>query len=185
MLFKSINDARFSYTYRMLGYAGKPLTLPSPFYVSGTEKYVKELVTSLNHHVSLEGRNISMDRLYTSIALAQWLLSKNITCIGTMQMRRVGIPEEVKSTKQRENFSTRMYWEKESGDMTLTSYVVLTSTGVKNVLVLSTMRPLQGITKDDGKQKPSIFKLNAFTKGGTTVVDQRIAKFTTKVKPPK
>ena len=30
VLFKSLNDARYSYTYRSLVYAGKPTELPSP-----------------------------------------------------------------------------------------------------------------------------------------------------------
>ena len=78
-----------------------------------------------------------------------------------------------------------MYWEKERGDLVITSYVAPTSKGQKNVLVLSTVKPLQGVTKDDGKTKPSIMKLYDFTKGGTDVVDQRIGKYLTKPKSPK
>ena len=93
-LFISLNDAPFSYTYHSLVYAGKPKKLPSPFYICGTESYIKELVTSLEKFVSLQGRNISMDRLYTSIPIAKWLLERNITCVGTLQTRRICIPEE-------------------------------------------------------------------------------------------
>ena len=39
-------------------------------------------------------------------------------------------------------------------------------------MVLSTMRPLQGVTIDDGKKKPAIIKFYDFTKGGTDIVDQ-------------
>ena len=53
------------------------------------------------------------------------------------------------------------------------SYAVRTkSKGKKNVLVLSTMRPLPGATRDDGYHKPAIIKLYDFTKGGTDIVDQ-------------
>ena len=34
------------------------------------------------------------------------------------------------------------------------------------------MRPIPGITKDDGKSKPAIMKFYDFTKGGTDIVDQ-------------
>ena len=34
------------------------------------------------------------------------------------------------------------------------------------------MQPLQGVTIDDGKKKPSIIKFYDFTKGGTDIVDQ-------------
>ena len=88
VLFKSLNDARYSYTYRSLVYAGKPKKQPAPFYVSGTQMYIKELVTSLEKSTSLHGRNISMDRLYTSIPIAKWLLSRNITSVGTHQSNR-------------------------------------------------------------------------------------------------
>ena len=34
------------------------------------------------------------------------------------------------------------------------------------------MRPLNGITRDDNKQKPGIYKFYDFKKGGTDFVDQ-------------
>ena len=34
------------------------------------------------------------------------------------------------------------------------------------------MRPIPGITKDDGKSKPAITRFYDFTKGGTNIVDQ-------------
>ena len=121
MLFKSINDARICYTYRSVVYAGKPIRMPSAFYVSGTDNDIKELVESLERCVVLDGRNISMDRLYTSIPIARWLLSKNLTCVGTMLHRRIGIPEEVKTTRGREKFSSKVFYEKKDGDLSLTS----------------------------------------------------------------
>ena len=55
----------------------------------------------------------------------------------------------------------------------LLSYTVKTKfSGKKNDLLLSTMRPLNGITRDDNKQKPGTFKFYEFTKGGTDIVDQ-------------
>lgn len=185
ILFKSVNDARQSYTYRTFVYAGKPVELPSPHYIKGTQNYIQELVTSLDQVVSLQGRNISMDRLYTSIATARWLLEKNITCVGTLMSNRIGIPGDIKTTKDRATLSSKMYWEKESGDLVITSYVVNTSKGKKNILILSTTKPLRCITRDDSKQKPAVFKLYDFTKGGTDNVDQRIGSYTTKAKSPR
>ena len=34
------------------------------------------------------------------------------------------------------------------------------------------MRPLQGVSIDDGKKKPAIIKFYDFTKGGTDIIDQ-------------
>ena len=54
------------------------------------------MVTRLQASLDLRGRNISYDRLYTSITLAQWLLERGITSIGTLKSNRKGIPDEVK-----------------------------------------------------------------------------------------
>ena len=85
-----------------------------------------------------------MDRLYTSVSVAKWLLTQNMTCVGTMLSRRVGIPEEDK-TKGWEEFSTKMFWEKEKCDLVLSSDFVRTSNGLKNVLLLSTVQPLKAV----------------------------------------
>ena len=129
-----------------------------------------------------EGRNISFDRLCTSIPLAEWLLAKKITCIGTLQHNRKGILPGIKERKEREVLSSEIYWGKEQIIMTMSSYVVTTSKVKKNVLLLSTYNPLLGITKDDDKQKPGLYKLYDFTKGGTDIVDQKMGFYSTKSK---
>lgn len=35
-------------------------------------------------------------------------------------------------------------------------------------------KTILGVTKDDGKNKPAVFKLFDFAKGGTDIVDQRM-----------
>ena len=63
-----------------------------------------------------------------------------------------------KDHDSRERLSTRVYWEKAEGDLCLTSYVVPTSEGVKNVLVLSINDAADSRhKKDDGKKKPAVF----------------------------
>ena len=46
-----------------------------------------------------------MDRYYTSIPLATWLYSKHITCVGTLQTNRKGLPKEIREIKGREKNS--------------------------------------------------------------------------------
>ena len=181
LLFKSINCARYPYTYQAHIYAGKPEGDPNEFYVSGTDNYIKFLVNKLLEHQPLQGRNISMDRLYTSIPIARWLLEKGITMIGTLKANRVGIPPAIKDISQRDINSWEMYWD-DSGNMNISSYVVKTSSGKKNILMLSTVRPLMGVTKDDGKHKPALYKLYDFTKGGTDIIDQKVGAYTVKPK---
>ena len=180
LLFKSINASTYSYTFTSFPYCGKPLDEPTCYYVSETEETVKYLVDKLQNHTDLQGRNLSFDRLYTSIPLAQFLLNNcNMTCVGTLQTNRRGIPKEIKDMEDREDFSYNCYWEANEKKLVLHSYVVKTkSTGKRNVLMLSSMPPLLGTMKDS-KRKPAIYK---FYKGGTDVVDQRIQFYSCKTK---
>ena len=172
LLVKSLNDARVPFTYKAVPYSGKPENGDGPYYIDNTEQYVKYLVNETEKDISLHGRNISTDRLYTSIPLANWLLDRHITTVGTLNTNRIGIPDELKNTKDRNEFSVTCHLD-ESKKIYLTTYSVRTkSKGKKNVMVLSTMRPLQGVTIDDGKKKPAIIKFYDFTKGGTDIVDQ-------------
>ena len=60
---------------------------------------------------SFKGRNISTDRLYTSVPLAKWLLDRDITTVGTLNTVRIGIADELKDTKCREKFSLTCHIE--------------------------------------------------------------------------
>ena len=118
-----------------------------------------------------------MDRLYSSFEIAEWLHKRKATMVGTMQSNRVGIPASIKDAKDREDLSSEIYWEEE-GVRNISSYVVKSSIGKKNVLLLSTLDPTLGVTKDDEKQKPALYKLYDFTKGGTDIVDQKMGTYT-------
>ena len=56
--FKSVNDARFPYTYRTSVYAGKPQNGAGPFYVQGTDNLVKDLVTSVHNQSNCRGKTL-------------------------------------------------------------------------------------------------------------------------------
>lgn len=72
-----------------------------------------------------------------------------------------------------------------SKKLVLHSYVVKSkSSGLRNVLMLSSVEPLLGVTKDD-KFKPAIYKLCDFTKGGTDIVEQRVGFYSYKSKSPR
>ena len=113
VLLKSLKDARFPYTYKALRYAAKPAAGYEPFYISSTTEYFKILVIRTKEQVRLDGRNISMGRLYTSAEIANWLLEKNITILCTVQIVRVGFPEEVFDTKNGEVLSKTCHFEKD------------------------------------------------------------------------
>ena len=88
-------------TYKpSLGVKPNPEKGTGPFYIKGTENYVKSLVSRLSEDVPLQGRNISMDRLYTAISTAIWLLEHRVTCVRTIMSNRVGIPAEVNQHRE-------------------------------------------------------------------------------------
>ena len=60
--------------------------------------------------------------------LATWLLEKRTTCIGTMQLSRKGVPDDLNENKNPELLSSEIYWDKNS-PLSISSYVVKTSKG--------------------------------------------------------
>ena len=97
--------------------------------------------------------------------------------MGTLQSNRRGIPDAIKQTNGREPFSYKYFWESEKGRLVLHSYVVKTkSTGLRNALLLSTVQPILGVSKNP-KKKPAIYKLYDYTKGGTDIIDQRMGTY--------
>ena len=88
---------------------------------------------------------------------------------------------EVKDASQGGEFESAMHWEQEHGNFTLCAYTTKSKLkGKKNVLLLSTIRPLSGITHDGGKRKPAIVKFYDFTTGGIDILDQKISKYSCK-----
>ena len=152
LLWKSLNDARYPYTYKAVPYAAKPVAGDGPYYINATIDYVKYLVTETENTQTLKGRTISTDRLYTSIGMTNWLLDRKITIVGTVQKGRQGVPSQLFDTNGREIFNTSCHFEKEHKNLCLTSYTVNTKLkGKRNVVVLATSRPLHGVTKDGQK----------------------------------
>ena len=82
-------------------------------------------------------------------------------------------------TAGRKEFSYEILWNADDVGMTLHSYVVKTkSTGLRKVLLLSTLEPIIAVTQDDGKQKPQIYKVYDFSNGRTDIIDQRAQFYT-------
>ena len=94
--FRSLRSTRKAYVYYTIPYCGKPKIITNA-YIGDTLALVKRIVEGYEQNsYPLRGSNIAMDRYYTSIPLAKWLHSKHITCIGTIQTTRKGLPKEIK-----------------------------------------------------------------------------------------
>ena len=71
LLFKSVNAARYPYTFISSPYSVKPIEEGGQYYIQVTEAIDHYLIETLSTNSRLAGRNISYDRLHTSIALAK------------------------------------------------------------------------------------------------------------------
>ena len=149
--FRSLDSFRRPYIYYTVPYTWNPVE-GTESYIKGTLTLVKRIVEGYEQHgYSLKGTNISMDRYCTSIPLTGWLYDKNITCIGTLDSNRSGLPKEIKETKDREENSW-ISCKIDNGEVTLNSYAVKTSSsGMRNVLLLQTTNPAHYVTQDDEK----------------------------------
>ena len=105
--------------------------------------------------------------MYPSVSIGEWLRDTiDMTFIGTWQKGRQGFPNELKVKKVTDEAYSSKIYHLEDSNMHLTNYVTKKKSGGKrNVTILSTVKPISGITKDD-KKKPQIFKLYDFTKSG-------------------
>ena len=142
-----------------------------------TDNYTKYLAEGLEN---LQERNTSMERYLTSMTISEYLLDKGMTVVGTIRSDRAGTAKEIKETKSRERPST-LYAYNTDIKSVLVSYVIKTKSGVKNVLVLSSMHRNALTTKDERK-KPHVITFYDRTKGGVDVMDMMAGVHTTRFK---
>ena len=81
LLLKSLNDARFPYTYKAVLYAAKLKAGVGPYYLKSTIDCIKYLVTEMEADQPITGRTIPTDRLFTSIESTNCLLDQSIATV--------------------------------------------------------------------------------------------------------
>ena len=117
------------------------------------------------------GRNISCDRLYTDIDLAEELYNDaNLTMVGTLMSNRRHIPNELKMTAGREVNSTMFAF---SPLIMMASYC---SKCNKVVLMASSMHQDDKVAEEE-PHKPDIILYYSETKGGVDTVDQMVRNY--------
>lgn len=184
ILFRSGCDSTVQYTYFSLPYAGKPQVLGSPYYITGTDNYTKYLVENIiktGGTACMKGRNISLDRYFTSMTIAEWCLEKDITITGTMRRDRQGIPTEMKKETGRVPKST--IWAYHNNKMLL-SYADKKKKGTKIVLFLTTMHDTVLVSHDE-RVKPAPIVYYDHMKGGVDIVDLLSCMNSTRFKTPR
>ena len=139
-------------------YLGKDAQRPKNQSVS---EYV---VTKLAEPFLNEGRNITCDNFFASVALAKSLKSKKTSIMGTVNKIRRELPKAIKTIKL-PLYSTRMFKNEE---LTLTVYQGKPS---KNVLVLSSVHRSIAIS-DTPKKLPESVPYYNKAKSGVGNIDQ-------------
>jgi len=172
ILFRVLTDAKYRYVSRMLPYTGKTANTDG----SVTQRQSPtSIVMDLCRHILGSGRNVTIDRYYTSVDMVEDLVKNhNITVVGTINSNRTHVPEEMKSVVGREVLSTKFAW---SGDLMLLSYVPKPK---KNVLLLSTQHDQPDISQRSDCKPEAILAYNE-GKGGVDIVDKMIDTYRCKV----
>ena len=185
LLYYLLCDATVTYTYFSMPYVGKPEVVDkenpaTSNYFTRTDEYTKYLVSGFSTIANMSGCNVSMDRYFSSVPLAQWCSERNITIVGTMGLHQKGIPAEIKKTDKHDERSA-FYAHGQDGDLMLVSYVDKMKSGNKNFVVLTSMHDNARVTKDE-KRKPQVHTLYDHTKGGVDVVDLVSSNCSTRIK---
>ena len=169
LLYQSLCDAKVPYTYSTLRYAGKLEVIgANDYYVTGYNEYMKWLVNNFQIYGTLQGQNISFNRYFTSVPLAEWCLEKNIPIVGTLKSNQKGIPKEMKGVADWEEKRTAFCYSEDEKAMLL-SYIYKKKKG--KIILAHTTMPNQVKLSIDERKKPHALVFYDHTKGGVNVVD--------------
>ena len=116
------------------------------------------------------GRGITTDNFFTSIPLANLLLEKKLTLVGTLRANKREIPQQFLPNKNRDTHTSIFGFTK---DITLVSYVTKKAAAV---ILLSTQHHAATIIEDNDK-KPEIITHYNETKGGVDTGDMMTRKY--------
>ena len=65
----------------------------------------------LSGYYDIRRRNITMDRLYSPLSVANWSLNHGITMVGKIMPNKGDFPTKIKDVTNRGVFSTEIYCE--------------------------------------------------------------------------
>ena len=117
------------------------------------------------------GRDIYVDRYFTSHGLVCNLLEKNLTLVGTIMANRREVPSQFKTGRGREVESTKALYD-HANKILLLSYVPKRN---KNVLMMSSSHSFISIT--DCHSKPTVITDYNKHKGGVNTLDENCEEF--------
>ena len=113
-----------------------------------------------------------MDNYFTGIQLANMMLHRRLTIVGTVKKYKREVPECIKAAKSREPKSSTFGFDEQ---LTMTSYVPKRN---KAVILLSIMHHDVSIIDDDAQKRPEIIHFYNKTKIGVDLIDQMVQTYT-------
>lgn len=117
------------------------------------------------------GRGITTDNFFTSMKLAQDLLTKNLTLLGTVRKNKTDTPLELSTKVNRSVTSSKFAF---SGDITMVSYIPKKN---RMVHLLSTQHDDDAVSDQEHKKPIIIMDYNR-TKGAVDNSDKLIREYT-------
>ncbi|KAL6470251.1 hypothetical protein MHYP_G00213700 [Metynnis hypsauchen] len=156
-------DLKSKYICNVFPYLGKDPSRPSG------ERVSKTVVMRLMEPFMDKGRTVTTDNFFTSLSLAQRLLSRKTTILGTVNKSRREIPQSAREMDRTE-FTTQVF---STTGATLTVYAPKRR---KAVYVLSSMHSVVE-TEDTTKRKPNMVTQYNKTKCGVDVMDQMVQEY--------
>lgn len=160
----AVTDSKTFYTSSLEVYISKQHR--GPFWVSTS---TRDVVNRIVSHIEGTGRNITCDNFFTSLPLAEDLLQKKLTLVGTIRKNKSAIPYELITDDKENRRPTKSSMFAFTLNETLVSYK---ATEKKFVLLLSTLHEDDEIDEASGDDfKPSIITFYNKNKCGVDVSD--------------
>lgn len=163
-------DANFNYFLK-----GDPLTKRPQNAAAAAEhranNKVETLVMNLAAPFLDQGRNVTGDRFFTSKKLAENLLQRRTTYVGTVMKNKRFLPYELHVEK--EKYDSKFLYGGQNSQLTLQSYQVRKK---QKVFMLSSMHH-DSHTEEEGKRKSDIQLFYNSTKAGVDTVDKMVKQY--------
>ena len=162
ILVRTAADAHSRYLWKAWVYPGKPAE-PDRAPPNSITSSVDELVKYLSKELVKSGRNLTMDRYFTSVPLVEDLASAGLSSVGTLRANRALLPKELTNAAGRDPLSSKFAYR---NDVQLTSHCPRRG---KLVILASTMHK-QSLVDQRSKKPETVLFYNS-TKGGVDVID--------------
>lgn len=163
----SLCDSRSAYLFSSLPYIGRGTLVGE-----STLRIPTRQVLQLVEPIVGSNRTITVDNYFTSIELANELLAKNLTMVGTMRKNRPEIPTRMLRARRQDVQQSQFIYQR---DRVMASYVPKFR---KAVVLLSTAHTDEGRV-DSNNGKPVIINFYNSTKAGVDTMNQMMHSRTT------